>query len=125
MAGDAGGMANPGTGEGIAYAMESGKLAAESVLQALARPQGPDRERALAAYPAAVSAAWGSHFRLAGWVGRRLSAPGVPVAASRALRHPALGSFLIRMLVGLNDPHEAHMADRAVSMLVNVVPALR
>jgi hypothetical protein len=55
----------------------------------------------------------------------RRGQPGVPVAASRALRHPALGSFLIRMLVGLNDPHEAHLADRAVSMLGNVVPALR
>ena len=55
LVGDAGGMVNPFNGEGIPYAMESGQLAAEIAVQALARPAGPARERALAAYPAAVS----------------------------------------------------------------------
>ena len=51
LVGDAGGMVNPFNGEGIAYAMESGELAAEIVAQALARPDAAGRERALAAYP--------------------------------------------------------------------------
>ena len=38
LVGDAGGMVNPFNGEGIAYAMESGELAAEVIAQALARP---------------------------------------------------------------------------------------
>ncbi len=37
LVGDAGGMVNPFNGEGIAYAMESGELAADVVVQALAR----------------------------------------------------------------------------------------
>src|SRR5215475_11040445 len=44
LAGDSGGMINPFNGEGIAYAMETGRLAAEHVAQALARPPGPARE---------------------------------------------------------------------------------
>ena len=39
LVGDAGGMVNPFNGEGIAYAMESGRLAAEVVAQAFARPE--------------------------------------------------------------------------------------
>ena len=48
LVGDSGGMVNPFNGEGIAYAMESGELAAEVAVQALARPAGP-RARARAA----------------------------------------------------------------------------
>jgi flavin-dependent dehydrogenase len=38
LVGDSGGMVNPFNGEGIAYAMESGALAAEVAVQALAEP---------------------------------------------------------------------------------------
>ena len=51
LVGDSGGMVNPFNGEGIAYAMESGELAAEVIAQALARPTADARERALQAYP--------------------------------------------------------------------------
>src|SRR6185437_13926372 len=49
LVGDAGGMVNPFNGEGIAYAMESGQIAAQIAAQALARPTADTRERALAA----------------------------------------------------------------------------
>ena len=51
LVGDSGGSVNPFNGEGIPYAMESGKFAAEAAVQALARPEGPGRERALARLP--------------------------------------------------------------------------
>lgn len=41
LVGDAGGMINPFNGEGIAYAMETGHIAAEAIVQALARPTPP------------------------------------------------------------------------------------
>ena len=53
LVGDAGGMVNPFNGEGIAYAMESGELAAEVIVQALARADADARERALRGLPAA------------------------------------------------------------------------
>ena len=45
---------NPFNGEGIPYAMESGELAAQSVVQALARPDAAGAEQALMAYPQAL-----------------------------------------------------------------------
>ena len=44
LAGDAGGMVNPFNGEGIAYAMESGEIAARTIVQALARPTAAGTE---------------------------------------------------------------------------------
>ena len=50
LVGDSGGMVNPFNGEGIDYALEAGHMAAETVVQALARPDGPARERVLEGY---------------------------------------------------------------------------
>ena len=55
LVGDSGGSVNPFNGEGIPYAMESGKFAAEAAVDALARPTGPAREAALARYPERMS----------------------------------------------------------------------
>lgn len=41
LVGDAGGMVNPFNGEGIAYAMESGQIAADVIVQAHARATPP------------------------------------------------------------------------------------
>ena len=54
LAGDAGGMVNPFNGEGIAYAMESGELAAQVIAQALARPDRAGAEQVLHSYPQAL-----------------------------------------------------------------------
>ena len=62
LVGDAGGMVNPFNGEGIAYAMESGELAAEVIVQALARPTADSRERALQAYPQTLKEAYGGYY---------------------------------------------------------------
>ena len=126
LVGDAGGMVNPITGEGIAYAMESGKLAAEVATQGLARPQGPARERALAAYPDAVSAAWGANFRLGILFTKLLAAPGVvPMGASHALRHPALVRFLVKLLVDLTESRDGDADDRVINALTKLTPVLR
>ena len=59
LLGDAGGAVNPFNGEGIAYAMESAQLAAESVVQALARPEGPSPRDGAGRLPArAAEADW-------------------------------------------------------------------
>src|SRR6201999_1826388 len=63
LVGDAGGMVNPFNGEGIAYAMESAQIASRGAVQALAR-SGASAEAALAGYPAAMSDALGSYYRI-------------------------------------------------------------
>src|SRR4029077_4571627 len=51
LVGDAGGMVNPFNGEGISTAMESGEIAAQVIIQALARPDQSSTELALQGYP--------------------------------------------------------------------------
>src|SRR5262249_59746468 len=53
LVGDAGGMVNPFNGEGIAYAMESGEIAARMITQALAPPALATTQRPLHRYPPA------------------------------------------------------------------------
>ena len=84
LVGDAGGAVNPFNGEGIAYAMETGRIAAEVAAQALARPEGPGRERALQAYPATLKARYGGYYTL----GRVFVHPHRQ-PARHAGRHPA------------------------------------
>lgn len=64
--GEAAGLVNPFTGEGIDYALESGELAAQSILTALGRSagQGPLSARDLSAYPRALRARFRSLFLL-------------------------------------------------------------
>ena len=52
LAGDSGGMVNPFNGEGIAYALESGEIAARVITQALARPDGLRLRAGAAVLPA-------------------------------------------------------------------------
>src|SRR5262249_35496473 len=61
LAGDSGGMVNPFNGEGIAYAMEAGEIAARVIVQALGRPTAASTETALAGYPAALKDAYGGY----------------------------------------------------------------
>ena len=76
LVGDSGGSVNPFNGEGIPYAMESGKFAAEAVGQALARPAGAQRECALRAYPARMADEWGAYYRLGARVREAHRPPG-------------------------------------------------
>src|SRR5258705_2367795 len=59
LVGDSGGMVNPFNGEGIAYAMESGALAAEVAFQALAEADAHRRDRTLQYYPAELRSRYG------------------------------------------------------------------
>jgi 2-polyprenyl-6-methoxyphenol hydroxylase-like FAD-dependent oxidoreductase len=84
LVGDAGGMINPFNGEGIAYALESGEVAADIIVQALARPTAAQRERTLYDYPQALKEAYGGYYTL----GRLfVSAIGNPKVMKFATRH--------------------------------------
>jgi len=124
LVGDSGGMVNPFNGEGIAYAMESGALAAEAVTQALARPAGPQRERALAAYPTALKEAWGGYYTLGRAFVKLIGNPTVMrVAAQRGLGHPRLMGVTLKLLANLHEPTGGDVTDRAIQALRSIVPA--
>jgi geranylgeranyl reductase family protein len=124
LVGDAGGMVNPMNGEGIAYAMESGAFAAEVAVQALTRPAGPLRERALAAYPVALKQQWGGYFTLGRAFVRAIGNPSVMKLATRhGLPHPTLMKFTLKLLANLTDPRGGDAMDRLINGLARIAPA--
>ena len=126
LVGDTGGSVNPFNGEGIPYAMESGKFAAEAVVQALARPEGSSRERALAGYPAAMQAEWGSYYQLGAVFVKLIGNPAVMRACTRhGLPHPRLMRFVLKLLANLTDPRDGDVSDRIITALTKITPAVR
>lgn len=125
LVGDSGGMVNPFNGEGIAYAMESGALAAEIMVQALARPEGPDRERALEAYPQQLKARYGGYYRLGGVFVKLIGNPQVmKLATKHGMPHPTLMRFVLKLLANLTDPRGGDAMDRIINGLSRVAPAV-
>jgi geranylgeranyl reductase family protein len=124
LVGDAGGAVNPFNGEGIAYAMESGFLAAEVATQALARPAGPARERALQAYPEAMRSAYGGYYTLGRLFVQLIGHPSVMQVATRyGLPRPLLMKFTLKLLANLTDPRGGDALDRVINGLTRVAPA--
>lgn len=124
LLGDAGGLVNPFNGEGIAYAMESASMAAEIVLQGLARPAGPARERALEAYPAALAARYGGYYTLGRLFVRLIGHPEVMKIATRhGLPHPVLMRLTLKLLANLTDLSGGDALDRIVNALCRMTPS--
>jgi len=124
LVGDAGGMVNPCNGEGIAYALESGEMAAEIISQALARPAGHARELALLAYPRALNARYGGYYTVGRLFVNLIGKPGVMrTLTRRGMPHPMLMRFTLKLLANLTDPRGGDAMDRIINALCRVVPA--
>jgi geranylgeranyl reductase family protein len=124
LVGDAGGMVNPMNGEGIAYAMESGRLAAEVVAQALAAPAGARREKALSAYPTALQAEYGGYYTVGRLFVKAIGHPAVMKLATRhGLPHPTLMRFCLKLLANLTDSRDGDAMDRIITALNRLAPA--
>jgi menaquinone-9 beta-reductase len=125
LIGDSGGMVNPFNGEGIPYAMESGELAAEIAFQALSRPAGPARERALAQYPTELKARYGGYYRLGGIFVKLIGNPQVmKLAAHHGMPHPTLMRFVLKLMANLTDPRGGDATDRIINGLSRLAPAV-
>jgi menaquinone-9 beta-reductase len=124
LSGDSGGMVNPFNGEGIDYALESGHLAAETVVQALARPEGPARERVLGGYASALDAAYGGYFTLGRVFAKMIGNPTFMKQATRyGLPRTALMRFTLKLMANLTDPHDGDVSDRVINALARAAPA--
>ncbi|WP_416901564.1 geranylgeranyl reductase family protein [Micromonospora echinospora] len=125
LVGDSGGMVNPFNGEGIAYAMESGELAAEIAVQALARPAGAERERALSAYPTELKARFGGYYRLGGIFVKLIGRPEIMrIATKHGMPHPMLMRFVLKLLANLTDPRGGDAMDRVINAMTKAAPAV-
>jgi geranylgeranyl reductase family protein len=125
LAGDAAGAVNPFNGEGISYAMETGLLAAETVIEALAAPEGLGREGVLRRYPARLTEDYGHHHRLGTAFLALLNRPGlVRFATAHGLKRPAMVDAALRIMGNLSDGRDGDAVDRAVAVLTRLVPAV-
>jgi geranylgeranyl reductase family protein len=124
LVGDSGGMVNPFNGEGIAYAMESGQLAAEVMAQALSRPTADGRERALAAYPHTLKQTYGGYYTIGRTFVRLIGDDRVMKLATRhGLPHPVLMRFVLKLMANLTDPRGGDAMDRVINALSRLAPA--
>ncbi len=125
LVGDSGGMVNPFNGEGIAYAMESGALAAEVAVQALAEKEAQRRERTLHHYPAELSARYGGYYRLGGWFVKLIGRPEIMrFATKHGMPHPTLMRFVLKLLANLTEPRGGDAMDRVINAMTRAVPAI-
>ena len=126
LTGDAAGTVNPFNGEGISYAMETGRMAAETAADALARAGGPGPRGGAAratptgcAPPTAGTTAWASGSS------RCSSRPDVVrFATAHGLKRPALVDAALRLMGNLTDGRDGDGVDRAIAVLTRLAPAV-
>lgn len=124
LVGDAGGMVSPFNGEGIAYALQSGRIAADVVAQALARTTAYGHEKALRAYPAAMSAEIGGYYTLGRYFVRLIEHPEVMRVCTRyGLPRPLLMKLVHKLLSDGFERRGGEPMDRALAALTRMVPA--
>jgi len=124
LVGDSGGMVNPCNGEGIAYAMEAGELAADVIVQASGRPTAAAREHALQAYPRTLKDVYGGYFTVGRIFVRAIGHPSVMKLATRhGLPHPTLMRFTLKLLANLTEPTGGDAMDRLINGLNRLAPA--
>ncbi|MDP9937388.1 geranylgeranyl reductase family protein [Paenarthrobacter nicotinovorans] len=129
LLGDAGGMVSPFNGEGISYAMESARFAAEFLIDCSSRSASAawsthDADAHLSRYADYVRDQWGSHFTLGRMFATLIGKPAVMKLALRTgMPIPVLMRFVVRMLANLTDPSAKGFEDRVIRVLGMLVPA--
>jgi menaquinone-9 beta-reductase len=123
VVGDAGAGINPFNGEGIAYAYETGRMAAEAVGAALA---GGGRS-ALADYERRIQAEYGLYYRVARAFVHIIGRPQLMRAlVSTGMRSRSLMEWMLRIMANLLRPDElgpAEAAYKAVAALARLAPS--
>jgi geranylgeranyl reductase family protein len=123
LVGDAGGLVNPFNGEGIAYAMESGAIAADVIVQAHARTTATGRELALQNYPRILKDTYGGYYTLGRAFVKLIGNPKImKLCTDRGLTHPVLMRFTLKLLANLTDPTGGDAMDRIINGLSKVAP---
>ncbi len=122
VVGDAGGSINPFNGEGIAYAYETGRMAAEAVGRAIESGDG----LALQAYDQQLQATYGLYFKVARAFVKIIGHPELMRAlVATGMRSRTLMEWMLRIMANLLRPDEigpAEAAYRAVAAIARLAP---
>jgi geranylgeranyl reductase family protein len=118
VAGDASGAINPFNGEGIAYAYETGRMAAEALHEALRTGDG----LALARYPERLEEAYGLYFRVARLFVRAIGNPAVMAELTRIGMHSrTLMEWVLRIMSNMLRADELGPAEAVYRTLEKAV----
>jgi len=124
LVGDSAGMVSPFNGEGIAYAMQAGRVAADAIVQSRARSTDAARERALATYPRIMREDLGGYYTLGRYFVKLIEHPQVMRICTRfGLPRPLIMRFTLKLLSDCYEPHGGDMVDRVISGLSKLAPA--
>jgi geranylgeranyl reductase family protein len=120
LVGDAAGAVNPFNGEGIAYAMETGEIAADLVYEALVK----DRPGIAMLYPAVLRERYGRYFTIGRGFARAVGKPSIMGLATRfMLPRPAVMNFALRVMGNLSDGRDGNMQDKLFYLLERLAKA--
>lgn len=124
LVGDAGGMVSPFNGEGIAYALQAGRIAADVIAQAFARTGAAARERTLATYPQRMRDDLGGYFTLGRQFVKLIEKPEVMRLCTKyGLPRPLLMKFVLKLLSDSYDTRGGDLTDRVITTLTRIAPA--
>jgi flavin-dependent dehydrogenase len=122
VVGDAAGTINPFNGEGIDYAYETGRMAAELLDEALRTGNG----LALSRYPRMLEAEYGLYFKVARLFAKVIGNPALLSQLTRVgMQSRTLMEWVLRIMANLLREDEvgpAEAAYKAAAAIVRVVP---
>jgi len=120
LVGDAAGAVNPFNGEGIAYAIETGEIAAELVHEALIT----GRPAVTMQYPRVLEDTYGAYFMVGRWFASMIGKPAIMGRATDTLL-PRRGimSFALRAMANLSDGRDGDLQDRMLDLALRLAKA--
>jgi geranylgeranyl reductase family protein len=119
VVGDAGGMVNPFTGEGIAYAAESAEVAADLIHGALSA----GRPGLAHVYPLELKRRYGRYFTVGRAFARAIgNRHFMRLSVLYGFPRKRLMRFALRMLANLTDGRDGDVEDRIMDWIVRVAP---
>jgi geranylgeranyl reductase family protein len=119
--GDAAGAINPWNGEGISYAYETGRIAADHVAKAIAN----DDLGLLRRYPQHLEDEYGLYYKMARIFVKLIGNPPVMrTLAHTGLRNKPLMEWTLKVMSNLLDEDDKHMGERTYDALAAIVRTL-
>ncbi len=126
LTGDAAGAINPFNGEGIAYAYETGRMAALTLSEALSEGSGPVPTSALARYEDRLQASYGLYYKVAAAFVAIIGRPRLMrLLVGTGMHSRSLMEWVLRIMSNTLRPDElgpAEAAYRAVAAIAALTP---
>lgn len=123
LVGDSGGMVNPFNGEGIDYALQSGRVAADVIAQALARETQAERERVLQSYTRILKDSLGGYFMIGSQFAKLIGHPEIMRLATKyGLPRTTLMKFMLKLMANLPEERGGRFDDRLIHLMTRIVP---